>query len=89
MNDDDTRMRAVALRQSHEPAALEDVVRDVACFHPIEHRSGGAVRAVQVRVIIILRARRGPVAQLGARLNGIQKVRGSNPLGSTKLSSTS
>jgi hypothetical protein len=24
------------------------------------------------------------VAQLGARLNGIQKVRGSNPLGSTK-----
>jgi uncharacterized protein (DUF433 family) len=25
----------------------------------------------------------GPVAQLGARLNGIQKVRGSNPLGST------
>jgi hypothetical protein len=26
---------------------------------------------------------RGPVAQLGARLNGIQKVRGSNPLGST------
>src|ERR1700730_763245 len=30
-----------------------------------------------------LRRRRGPVAQLGARLNGIQKVRGSNPLGST------
>jgi hypothetical protein len=29
--------------------------------------------------------RRGPVAQLGARLNGIQKVRGSNPLGSTRL----
>jgi hypothetical protein len=29
--------------------------------------------------------RRGPVAQLGARLNGIQKVRGSNPLGSTKF----
>ena len=28
---------------------------------------------------------RGPVAQLGARLNGIQKVRGSNPLGSTRL----
>src|SRR3989440_9411875 len=28
---------------------------------------------------------RGPVAQLGARLNGIQKVRGSNPLGSTKF----
>ena len=26
----------------------------------------------------------GAVAQLGARLNGIQKVRGSNPLGSTK-----
>ena len=29
---------------------------------------------------------RGPVAQLGARLNGIQKVRGSNPLGSTTYS---
>jgi hypothetical protein len=29
--------------------------------------------------------RRGPVAQLGARLNGIQEVRGSNPLGSTKV----
>jgi hypothetical protein len=28
--------------------------------------------------------RRGPVAQLGARLTGSQKVRGSNPLGSTK-----
>ena len=28
---------------------------------------------------------RGPVAQLGARLNGIQKVRGSNPLGSTSV----
>jgi hypothetical protein len=27
--------------------------------------------------------RRGAVAQLGARLNGIQKVRGSNPLSST------
>ncbi len=26
----------------------------------------------------------GAVAQLGARLNGIQKVRGSNPLSSTK-----
>ena len=26
---------------------------------------------------------RGPVAQLGARLTGSQKVRGSNPLGST------
>ena len=26
----------------------------------------------------------GPVAQLGARLNGIEKVRGSNPLRSTK-----
>jgi hypothetical protein len=29
--------------------------------------------------------RRGPVAQLGARLTGSQKVRGSNPLGSTKF----
>jgi hypothetical protein len=28
------------------------------------------------------------VAQLGARLNGIQKVRGSNPLGSTKFQLT-
>jgi hypothetical protein len=28
---------------------------------------------------------RGPVAQLGARLTGSQKVRGSNPLGSTRL----
>lgn len=28
----------------------------------------------------------GVVAQLGARLNGIQKVRGSNPLNSTKKS---
>ncbi len=29
--------------------------------------------------------RRGPVAQLGARLTGSQEVRGSNPLGSTKV----
>lgn len=28
----------------------------------------------------------GPVAQLGARLNGIEEVRGSNPRRSTKLS---
>src|SRR5207245_1316495 len=28
---------------------------------------------------------RGAVAQLGARLNGIEKVRGSNPLSSTNL----
>jgi hypothetical protein len=28
--------------------------------------------------------RRGAIAQLGERLNGIQKVRGSNPLSSTK-----
>ena len=28
------------------------------------------------------------MAQLGARLNGIQKVRGSNPLGSTNLKLT-
>ena len=27
----------------------------------------------------------GPWRSLGARLNGIQKVRGSNPLGSTKF----
>lgn len=27
----------------------------------------------------------GPVAQLGERLNGIQEVRGSSPLGSTKF----
>ncbi len=26
----------------------------------------------------------GPVAQLGARLLGVEEVRGSNPLGSTK-----
>ena len=32
-------------------------------------------------------SRHGPVAQLGARLNGIQKVRGSNPLGSTSPTS--
>jgi hypothetical protein len=30
---------------------------------------------------------RGPVAQLGARLTGSQKVRGSNPLGSTTTTS--
>ena len=29
--------------------------------------------------------RKGAVAQLGARLNGIEKVRGSNPLSSTLL----
>jgi hypothetical protein len=29
--------------------------------------------------------RRGPVAQLGARLTGSQEVRGSNPLGSTSV----
>ena len=28
----------------------------------------------------------GPIAQLGARLNGIEKVVGSNPTGSTKMS---
>lgn len=28
---------------------------------------------------------RGAIAQLGERLNGIQKVRGSNPRSSTKL----
>src|SRR5450759_2228077 len=32
--------------------------------------------------------RRGPVAQLGARLNGIKKVRGSTPLGSTLFLNT-
>ena len=30
-------------------------------------------------------AGRGAIAQLGERLNGIQKVRGSNPLSSTNL----
>jgi hypothetical protein len=30
------------------------------------------------------RKRHGPIAQLGARLNGIEKVEGSNPSGSTK-----
>src|SRR5690606_99953 len=33
------------------------------------------------------RGTRGAVAQLGARLNGIQKVRGSNPLSSTTRNS--
>jgi hypothetical protein len=28
---------------------------------------------------------KGPIAQLGARLNGIEKVEGSNPSGSTNL----
>jgi hypothetical protein len=38
-------------------------------------------------ILSILKIRKilqGPVAQLGARLNGIQKVRGSSPLRSTK-----
>jgi hypothetical protein len=30
-------------------------------------------------------AQEGPVAQLGARLNGIQEVTGSNPVWSTKF----
>ena len=30
---------------------------------------------------------KGPIAQLGARLNGIEKVEGSNPSGSTKSNS--
>jgi hypothetical protein len=38
-----------------------------------------------IRIIYIKSLeKKGPVAQLGARLNGIQKVRGSNPLRSTK-----
>ena len=36
----------------------------------------------------ILAVRRGAIAQLGERLNGIQKVRGSNPLSSTNASLT-
>src|SRR5437016_11517526 len=33
--------------------------------------------------LLYSRLRRGAIAQLGERLNGIQKVRGSNPLSST------
>jgi hypothetical protein len=40
-------------------------------------REGGAIRAAS-RISI-----GGAVAQLGARLDGIEEVRGSNPLGST------
>ena len=46
-----------------------------------------ALGSREVGGIIISSSRRGPVAQLGARLTGSQKVRGSNPLGSTKLPS--
>jgi hypothetical protein len=35
-------------------------------------------------VFMLLSASLGAVAQLGARLNGIQKVKGSNPFSSTK-----
>jgi hypothetical protein len=43
----------------------------------------GVGRSGQRRAVSSSPSRRGPVAQLGARLNGIQEVRGSNPLGST------
>jgi hypothetical protein len=32
---------------------------------------------------LVIRSKRGAIAQLGERLNGIQEVRGSIPLGST------
>jgi hypothetical protein len=35
-------------------------------------------------LVLTFRLRRGAIAQLGERLNGIQKVRGSSPLSSTK-----
>src|SRR5215472_16456931 len=50
----------------------------------VSGRSGQAAKAW----LSWCRPRRGPVSQLGARLNGIQKVRASNPLGSTKLDLT-
>ena len=45
----------------------------------------GIVRCVSWTVASTIPPRFGAVAQLGERLNGIQEVRGSTPLGSTKL----
>ena len=44
-------------------------------FYPTESNSAGCTIP-------------GAIAQLGERLNGIQEVRGSNPLGSTRLRHT-
>ena len=44
---------------------------------------GGAIKATSAI------SSGGAVAQLGARLDGIEEVRGSNPLGSTNFSDSS
>ena len=52
--------------------------------------SGGGVPVGSlVLSLSVQRSTYGPVAQLGARLNGIQEVTGSNPVRSTSLRSVS
>jgi hypothetical protein len=52
------------------------------------YRVGPPTRVSRAGPPAILPVRRGAIAQLGERLNGIQKVRGSNPRSSTKMTET-
>lgn len=55
------------------------------CFRPLESRSSAEQLQPGPRWTIIARLS-GAMAQLGARLHGMQKVRGSSPLGSSDVS---
>ncbi len=43
----------------------------------------GELTQINIGGKILPQSNQGPIAQLGARLNGIEKVEGSNPSGST------
>ena len=87
---DDARMWAIAIWQRKISAALQNARRNIACLHLVIGANGdgsGARKGGEGGRYPLVEplARRGPVAQLGARLTGSQKVRGSNPLGSTTV----
>ena len=58
-------------------------MREMALLNYFVSHTRGKLNHVPGSIIMFEVNQYGAVAQLGARLNGIQKVRGSNPLSST------
>jgi hypothetical protein len=73
------------MRQAHWPivslAALAEIRDESVCATP----AAAFVDECYERMLTSLRRPGGAVAQLGARLDGIEEVVGSNPIGSTNF----
>ena len=85
MDDDNARVRTGSVGQGEVTSTFQNSRVDFTRLHAIPMHGSDVGRSARRWVVSSSLPCRGPVAQLGARLTGSQKVRGSNPLGSTNF----